>query len=427
MKYFSAIVLALLLLSSNVNAKSLTFDQVHLMPKSVEKDYFIWRFLCQGNCTASQARQVIKEVNALNKKLRTSYKKKTGQIAKKQPNLEKKTTTKAQRDAWLAKIKSPKYFSTAIKKLQQGKKDLAIVYFEKARISGKKQYDIDRATFWLYKTTDKKIYLQHLLKSWDVNLYTLLARDIMHIKYPRTITPKLSKKNLTHYNDQDPINWAYIKKELFKSSTNLTLLANGYKSDESVGVYAYIMSKTPHQKNIYYPMPYRDTMSQLPKKRQALIYAIARQESRFVPASVSSSFALGMMQIMPFLVKHIAKERGEQIDLDEIFNPRKAIVYANHHINYLATYLHNPLFVAYGYNGGIGFTKRLIMRSDYFRKGSYEPYLSMEKIENVEAREYGKKVMVNYVIYQNKLGIPARITPYVQALTTPSETDSFRK
>ena len=174
-------------------------------------------------------------------------------------------------------------------------------------------------------------------------------------------------------------------------------------------------------------MPYRDIMSQLSKKRQALIYAIARKESRFVPASVSSSFALGMMQIMPFLIKHIAKERGEEIDLNEIFNPRKAIVYANHHINYLATYLHNPLFVAYGYNGGIGFTKRLIMRSDYFRNGPYEPYLSMEKIENVEAREYGKKVMVNYVIYQNKLGIPARITPYVQVLTTPSETDSFRK
>ncbi len=236
MKYFSAIILTALLFLSNVHAKSLTFDQVHLMPKSVEKDYYIWRFLCQGNCTASQAQQVIKEVNTLNKKLRSSYNKKTGKTAKQQPNLEKKTTTKAQRDAWLAKIKSPKYFSVAIKKLQQGNKDVAIVYFEKARLSARKQSDIDRATFWLYKTTGKKIYLQKLLKSWDVNLYSLLARDIMHIKYPRTITPKLSKKNLSHYNDQDPINWAYIKKELFKPGTNLTLLANGYKSEESVGV-----------------------------------------------------------------------------------------------------------------------------------------------------------------------------------------------
>ncbi len=427
MKYFLSIVLTFAFLSHSAEARSLTFSQVHLMPKSIEKDYYIWRFLCQGNCTASQAQKIIKEVNALNKKLRTSYRKKTGNSAKVWSKAAKKTTTKTERDAWLAKISSQKYFKVAIQKLQEGNKDVAIVYFEKARRSARKQLDADQATFWLYQTTGQKKYLQHLLKSWDVNLYTLLARDKMHIRYPKTITPKLRKKNLSHYNEQDPIQWAYIKKKLFKPGYNLTSLASNYKAEESVGVYSYIMTKASHQKEIYYPMPYRNTMSQLPKKRQALIYAIARQESRFVPASVSRSFALGMMQIMPFLVKHIAKERGEKIDLDEIFNPRKAIIYANHHINYLAKYLHNPLFVAYAYNGGIGFTKRLIKRNDYFRKGPYEPYLSMEKIKNVEAREYGKKVLVNYVIYQNKLGIPIRITPYIQALTTPSETDSFRR
>jgi len=426
-KLFLSIALALFFFSQQAQAKSLTLDQVHKMPKSVEKDYYIWRFLSQGDCTSSQAKSVIKEVNTLNKKLRSSYRKKTGLTAKKYVTKGGKATTKAQRAAWLAKISSQKYFNIAIKNIQKGKKDVAISYFEKARLAAKKRLDADQAIFWLYLTTGKKAYLKQLLKSWDVNLYTLLARDKMHIKYPRTITPKLSKKNLSYYDDQNPIDWAHIKKKLFKPGTNLHSLAQGYKAEESVGVYTYIMAKASHQREIYYPMPYRKTMSQLPKKRQALIYAIARQESRFVPASVSRSFALGMMQIMPFLVKHIAKERGEQIDLDEIFNPRKAIVYANYHINYLAKYLHNPLFVAYAYNGGIGFTRRLIKKPNYFRPGAYEPYLSMEKIKNVEAREYGKKVLVNYVIYQNKLGIPAKITPYVEALTTPSETDSFRK
>jgi soluble lytic murein transglycosylase len=269
--------------------------------------------------------------------------------------------------------------------------------------------------------------LQKLLKSWDINLYTLLARDILNKKYPETITPKLSKEDLDHYNDQNPIHWAKIKKELFKPNTDLKSLAQDYKAQESIGVYSYILSKASHQREIYFPMPYQDLMSKFPKKRQAIIYAIARQESRFVPASVSRSFALGLMQIMPFLIEHIAKERGEKIDLDEIFNPKKAIIYANHHINYLAKYLHNPLFVAYAYNGGIGFTRRLIERSDYFRKGAYEPYLSIEKIDNVEAREYGKKVLVNYVIYLNKMGIQTRITPYIEELTIPSQTDSFRK
>ena len=426
MRFFLLFFSLLMLFSTSAEARNLTFDQVHMMPKSVEKDYYIWRFLCQGDCTASQAQAIIKDVNTLNKKLRESYKKKTGKPAKKYSNGTGKTASKAGRDAWLAKIASQKYFNTAISSLQQGKKDLAIIYFDKARRSARKQEEADKASFWLYKTTGNKGYLNVLLKSWDVNLYTLLARDIMHIKYPRTITPKLSKKNPRHYNPQNPIHWAYIKKKLFKPGTDLQNLARGYAAEESVGVYTYIMAKASHHRNIYYPMPYRDILSRFPKRRQALIYAIARQESRFVPASVSRSFALGMMQIMPFLVKHIAKERGEKIDLDEMFNPRKAIIYANHHINYLATYLHNPLFVAYAYNGGIGFTRRLIKQSNYFRKGAYEPYLSIEKIKNVEAREYGKKVLVNYVIYLNKLGIPTRITPYINDLTKPSETDSFR-
>lgn len=514
MHYLAHILLILFLLSLSIEAKTFTFNQIHRMPQSVEKDYYIWRFLSQGSTTSAQAKAIIKDVNHLNKKLRTSYRRKTGTAPKVYRKAKaRKPATQAQKQAWryksaklksVIKSKTPfnewsaeepyvqcyvfnncgkikrkslnrpisklqyrkmttdksfnksvhlimseglgnlkqalyykpaagnemtfnTHFKIAMDALRHGNKKVAVLYFDQARKKAQKREEADKATFWLYLTTGKKGYLRNLLKSWDVNLYTLIARDMMHIKYPKTMTPKLPRKNLSHYNEQDPIQWAYIKKKLFKPGANLNSLAKGYKAEESVGVYTYIKAKESHQKNIYYPIPYRNIMSQLPRERQALIYAIARQESRFVPASVSRSFALGMMQIMPFLVKHIAKQRGESIDLDEMFNPRKAIVYANHHLNYLTTYLYNPLFIAYAYNGGIGFTKRLIQRPDYFRKGLYEPYLSMEKMTNIEAREYGKRVLVNYIIYLNKLGVSARILPYLQALSNPSKTDSFRK
>ena len=426
MRFFLSLFTVLLLLPQAAEAKRFTYSQIHRMPKSVEKDYYIWRFLCQGNCTSSQAKAIIKDLNSVNSKLRSSYHKKTGLPLKVKSHNDKKVPDKRAREAWLAKVLSHKYFDTAIKRLQQGRRDLAILYFEKSRLSAKKQSETDKAIFWLYKTTGERRYLSYLLKSWDVNFYTLLARDEMHIKYPKTITPKLPRKSLRHYRESDPIAWAQIKKKLFKSDTNLDKLANNYMSEESVGIYTYIRTEASKKRSIYYPMPYRDTISQYPKERQALLYAIARQESRFVPASVSRSFALGMMQIMPFLVKHIAKERGERVDLDDMFNPNKAIVYANHHLDYLTAYLYHPLFIAYAYNGGIGFTKRLLQSQKYFRSGAYEPYLSIEKIDNAEAREYGKKVLVNYIIYLNKLGIPSRISNYIKVLTTPSKTDRFR-
>lgn len=167
-------------------------------------------------------------------------------------------------------------------------------------------------------------------------------------------------------------------------------------------------------------MPYRSAMQQMNKKRQAMIYAIARQESRFVPASVSRSFALGMMQIMPFLIKDIAKKKKESIDLDDLFNPYKAIEYANFHLGYLDRWLYHPLFVAFAYNGGIGFTRKYLKRAETFKTGRYQPYLSIEKMENIETREYGKRVLTNYVIYLNKLGANARLLPLIKQTTAPN-------
>ncbi len=55
-------------------------------------------------------------------------------------------------------------------------------------------------------------------------------------------------------------------------------------------------------------MPYYDNIKDYNKTRQALILAIARQESRFIPTAISVSYALGMMQFMPFLANHIGKK-----------------------------------------------------------------------------------------------------------------------
>jgi len=428
------LIIALFLLYSLAGAKTFTYQQVHSMPTGIEKDYYIWRFLTQRSTNCSQAQQIIKDASQLNKKLRTSYKKKC-RVNPKNSQIRgcverKKQTTKAQRESWLARKKGISFEAfnkKAIHALEKRDETLALAYFQKARALAREQYQADQASFWLYLITKKKAYIRQLLKSWDTNLYTLLARDMVHAKYPKTITPSLPKIDLKYYNASNPIHWTHIKNKIFNSNINLVKFANNFKAEESVGVYSYIRTNASKKREVYYPMPYRNIIGRYPKPRQALLYAIARQESRFVPASVSKSFALGMMQIMPFLIKHIAKERGENLDYDEMFKPQVAIAYANHHLNYLTSYLYTPLFVAYAYNGGIGFTKRLLQDRHYFRAGRYEPLLSMEKMQNVEAREYGKKVLVNFVIYLNKLGISARVTPIIKQLTDPRKTDKFRK
>jgi soluble lytic murein transglycosylase len=425
------ISLALLLVfsvgASTLHAKKFTYAQIHEMPRSIEKDYYMWRFLSQTTTTASEARSIITEASALNNKLRTAYQNRTGQNAPAiKPYYLGGATTKQAVEEWKKTAQAHKHFNQGLSLLKQRKPANATDDFKRARDGYSKRYDIDKTLFWLYLSTKEPEYIKLLRESCDVNIYTLMAADTVNGRYPKTITQSLWKSSTWGFDIEDPIDWAKIKLKM-NSGVDLNDLADDHKSQETIGIYTYLKAKACNYTESYFPMPYRDAMKDMTPERQALIYAIARQESRFVPASVSRSFALGMMQFMPFLIEHVAKEKGEQIDLDEMFNPYKAIEYADFHLDYLTKYLHHPLFIAYAYNGGIGFTRRYLTKGRNFRRGPYEPYMSMELMKNEEAREYGKKVLANYVIYLNKLGVTTRIFPLLKVLASPSETDAFRK
>lgn len=416
--------LGLLLTVSAVQGKSLTYSHVHNMPQSIEKDYFIWRFLSQRTTTRMQAQSIIKDAYHLNKKLRSAYKAKTGFNP---PNLQ--TVKEITPDyIWKNRSKANKYFKQGLKLMRQKKPKMAASYFDAARKHYMKRHEVDKTLFWLYMSTKNTVYLKHLQASHSPNIYTLIAADAIKGKYPKTITERFRKHRNFGFDVKNPITWAKVKQKMNRSSASkIDDLADDYAAQESIGIYTYLKAEASKHKKSYFPMPYRDAMKGMTPQRQALIYAIARQESRFVPASVSRSFALGMMQFMPFLVKHIAKEKGYKIDLDEMFNPYRAIEFADYHLDYLNKYLYHPLFVAYAYNAGIGFTKRYLKNPHHFRNGAYEPYMSMEMMDNAEAREYGKKVLSNYVIYLNKLGVTTRMTSLLQTLATPTKTDRFRK
>ena len=422
-KYFFVFYF-LLSLTYSIEAKSLSFQHIHNMPKSIEKDYYIWRFLSQPSTSINEAKKIIVEVTQLNKKLRTSYKACTHQNP---PTIQYKAPS-GSKHIWKKPGKGNTYFKKGLNQLKKGNTEEASSYFDAAYRDYTIRYEKDKSLFWLYMSTKNSTYLKYLAKSHSPNIYTLLAADALNISYPKTITEQFKKQTTSHFDISNPVDWAKLKRKMNLSTENeLDTLANSYASQECLGVYTYLKAKACGHKKSYFPMPYRTVMKAFEPQRQALIYAIARQESRFVPASVSRSFALGMMQFMPFLIKDIAKKKGYTMDLDEMFNPYRAIEFADFHLDYLNTYLYHPLFVAYAYNAGIGFTKRYIQNNTHFRKGAYEPYMSIETMQNIQAREYGKKVLSNYIIYLNKLGVSTRITPLIMQLATPEKTDTFRK
>jgi soluble lytic murein transglycosylase len=132
------------------------------------------------------------------------------------------------------------------------------------------------------------------------------------------------------------------------------------------------------------------------------------------------------MQLMPFLVDAISKNEKDAVQsYEEMFIPKNNLNYAVKHLKWIQKSLYHPLFIAYAYNGGMGFTRRYL-ESEKFTDAPYEPFLSMELMTNTESREYGKKVLANYVMYKKILGEEVSIVHLFDILTQPEKTDRFR-
>ena len=176
-----------------------------------------------------------------------------------------------------------------------------------------------------------------------------------------------------------------------------------------------------------YVMPYDRYLRDVSTDKKALVYAIMRQESKLIPAALSRSYALGLMQLMPFVTDDLSKRIKNPVkNYDEMFIPKNNINYALAHLKWMQKSLYHPLFMAYAYNGGMGFFKKYLLKGN-FNKGEYEPFLSMELMSNSESREYGKKVLANYVMYKNIMGENISILRLFDTLTNPKMTDRFRE
>ncbi len=407
-------IFAFLLIASQLNAKTVSLNDIANMPASIEKDFYIWKFISNSDTTIDDANIAISQVYNVNGSISKAYSVKTGSTIKQGikcttpdcvPPPPSKTTQEAK-----------KYFGAGIKAVIANDLENAKNYFAYTKQLADRPFAKDQATFWLFLVTKDQNYINELILSKDINIYSLVANDMTGNKYPSILNPIYNQNSKNDFDIKDPIQWVRLKEKLYKPNADLNALAKEYETTDTLAHNTFIKAYASGYAENYFPLPYRQQMENMPLARQALIYSIARQESRFVPASISRAYALGMMQIMPFLVKHIASEKGEELELDKMFDPQYAISYADHHLNWLNRTVQHPLFVAYAYNAGIGYTRGLLKKPEMFRSGEFEPYLSMERMENAEAREYGKKVLTNYVIYSNLLGQPTRMQSMLNQL-----------
>ena len=304
-------------------------------------------------------------------------------------------------------------FLLSINAILLQKEQLAIEILQKAYKKAYYRFDKDKVMFWQYLLTQDMKYLKKLSKSVDINIYSIYAKErvgvaIDNIKYDVDIKPSNTQNS---FDTSNPFEWLKVLNDTKKvDEVKYQKYQNIFDSISTKPHLAFIAERFHKYKVSYFITPYEDILQGVDIDRKALIYAISRQESRFIPTSISYAFAMGPMQIMPFLSKSIARKLKEFYNIYDQLTPTANLRYADFHLNYLQKHLYHPLFIAYGYNGGIGFIKKAIKNGLFQTDSKYEPFISMEIIPYAQSRKYGKKVLANYYIYKNYLDKKDRIS-----------------
>ncbi|WP_257874203.1 lytic transglycosylase domain-containing protein [Helicobacter sp. 13S00482-2] len=302
------------------------------------------------------------------------------------------------------------FFLLGINEVLQKREARALVYFARSKNAAVDPFMRDRALFWQYLLSGNKLFLEELSQSEFVDIFSIFANQKLGFVPKYNIVSdfkNISKKN-PDFNVSDPFEWQILKDNVFAISDDeeYKKILEYFKYEKTLPHLVYFLNRLNKYKINYFIRPYEDLIDWKNDDEKAMVYSIARQESHLLPALISRSYALGIMQIMPFNVLPFAKEMNiKDANLFDMFNPQISLKFGNYYLNHLKEEFVHPLFVSYAYNGGPGFLRRLLEKKELFLKGrKYEPWISMELIPYEESRFYGMKVLANYVIYQELLG-----------------------
>jgi len=146
---------------------------------------------------------------------------------------------------------------------------------------------------------------------------------------------------------------------------------------------------------------------------RALLFALMRQESKFMPQVRSRSGALGPMQIMPATARAMAQRLTLSPQQHRnLADPAVNLALAQEYIAQLQADDHvgsSLLLLTAAYNSGPAPIQHWLADEALRR----DPLLFLENIPNRETRGFVERVLANYWIYRRRLGQP---TPDLDAL-----------
>ena len=150
-----------------------------------------------------------------------------------------------------------------------------------------------------------------------------------------------------------------------------------------------------------------------------MLLAVIRQESAFDVKAVSSAGALGLMQLMPFTAKHVAKTlktkfRPKDLVKDGDYNIRLGRAYLQELIEFFDQ---SYVLAVAAYNAGPDRVNQWIQQFGDPRDYGVDVVDWVETIPLSETRNYVQRVMENLEVYRHRLGTAQMVQSLQQDLT----------
>jgi len=168
-------------------------------------------------------------------------------------------------------------------------------------------------------------------------------------------------------------------------------------------IIAAISSNDPEMRAAGFPVPDYEPENGYSLDR-ALVYAFARQESKFDMRATSRVGARGLMQVLPATASYIMGDRDLAADdenklYDPAYNMEVGQIYINRLMNRYGSGT-NLFMLAVAYNSGPGNLARWLDSIDY----GDDPLLFIESIPTPETRGFIEQVFTNLWVYRARLG-----------------------
>lgn len=172
------------------------------------------------------------------------------------------------------------------------------------------------------------------------------------------------------------------------------------------------VAKTPHRNDydLRFPMPYRQQVTDNVEKHEldlSVIYGVIRRESLFDPLAKSRVGALGLMQLMPYTARRVAKKLGlkrpKQAEILQVDNNIK--LGTQYFKTVLSQFDDNIPLAAAAYNAGPNNVKKWLPDEQ-----SLAADLWVETVPFKETRNYIQAVLAYATIFDKHLGREVQIT-----------------